>query len=318
MPAWSLRLANATGEFKLAPSAVCSPGSMFGHGPRVEIGSPASVVSSSCLGRAIAGIVIVATWNINGIRARLPRMQEWLAERKPDIVCLQELKITDADFPHAALEEAGYFAATFGQPSWNGVAVLARQRPEVRLSGLPGAEGQGARFLVARVGAMDVASMYVPNGRTTADPEFRQKLAWLDSLAAWLTSRSEADRPFIIAGDINVCPADIDSFAGSAARGTIFHTDEERALIARVQAAGLVDLFRVKHPDLPGFSWWDYRAGCFHKNEGLRIDLLYGSDHVGRRVRDVFVDRDYRKKSKTSGAVPSDHAPVVAILEDEG
>ena len=260
--------------------------------------------------------MIVATWNVNGIRARLPRLLEWLAERKPDVACLQELKIVEGEFPREALHEAGYEAVCAFQQSWNGVAVIARQKPEPLVMELPGAADAGARFVAARVGEMDVVSVYVPNGKTTAHPDFKLKLVWLDHLARYVESRaaSHAKVPLVIAGDINVCPADMDSFGGEKFRGTIFHTDEERALVARLATAGLTDLFRAKHPDVPGFSFWDYRAGCFHKNQGMRIDLVFGNELVARRLADVSVDRDFRKKSKASGAVPSDHAPVLATL----
>jgi exodeoxyribonuclease III len=258
--------------------------------------------------------VLVATWNVNGIRARSQRLAEWLAERQPDVACLQELKIPTEDFPHLELRAAGYHAVLEGQQSWNGVAIIAKERPELVLRELPGAAEGGARFVVAKVGALEVASVYVPNGKTIAHPDYQMKLTWLDRLAAHVESRADRDAPLLVGGDFNVCCADLDSYGGARLAGTIFHTDAERALIERLRAAGLVDLFRVKYPEAPGFSWWDYRAGSFHKNEGMRIDLLFATPAIADRVEDVYVDRDYRKKGKTSGAVPSDHAPVVAVL----
>lgn len=258
--------------------------------------------------------MLFATWNVNGIRARSQRLAEWLSERKPDVVCLQELKIEEADFPHLELRAAGYHAVLAGQPSWNGVAVIARERPELTLRELPGAAEQGARFVVARVGEIEFASVYVPNGKTVTHGDYQLKLRWLDRLAAHVESRADRHAPLVLGGDFNVCPSDVDSYGGARLKGTIFHTDEERALIDRLRGAGLVDLFRARNADVPGFSWWDYRAGSFHKNEGLRIDLLFATEAVASRVKDVYVDRDYRKKSK-AGAVPSDHAPVIAVLE---
>jgi exodeoxyribonuclease-3 len=258
--------------------------------------------------------VIVATWNVNGVRARWPRLLEWLADRKPDVACLQELKIVEGDFPHDELRAAGYHAACVCQPSWNGVAVIAREPPELVATELVGAGHAGARFVAARVGELEVASVYVPNGKTLAHPDYALKLAFLERLAQHVESRADRSAPLVVAGDVNVCSTDLDSFGGEKFRGTIFHTDEERALVGRLRDAGLVDLFRSRHPDVPGFSFWDYRAGCFHKNQGMRIDVLFASEPIARRVTDVFVDRDYRKKSKLSGAIPSDHAPVVATL----
>jgi exodeoxyribonuclease-3 len=261
--------------------------------------------------------VLLATWNVNGIRARSQRLAEWLAERQPDVVCLQELKIVETEFPHLELRASGYHAVLSGQQSWNGVAVLAKERPEIVMRELPGAEEAGARFVVAKVHGMEVASVYIPNGKTLAHADYKVKLAWLESLATHIEARAKSgtDVPLLVGGDFNVCPTDLDSYGGARFEGRIFHTDEERKLIARLRGAGLVDLYRSTYPDNIGFSWWDYRAGCFHKNEGMRLDMLFASPSLADRVKDVYVDRDYRKKGKT-GAVPSDHAPVVAVLED--
>jgi exodeoxyribonuclease-3 len=261
--------------------------------------------------------VLLATWNVNGIRARSQRLAEWLAERQPDIVCLQELKIVETEFPHLELRASGYHAVVSGQQSWNGVAVLAKERPEIVMRELPGAAEAGARFVVAKVHGIEVASAYIPNGKTTSHPDYKMKLAWLESLALHVEARARggSDVPLLVGGDFNVCPTDLDSYGGARFKGHIFHTDEERALVARLRGAGLVDLYRAKYPETIGFSWWDYRAGAFHKNEGMRLDMLFASPSLANRVKDVFVDRDYRKKGKT-GAVPSDHAPVVAVLDD--
>ena len=152
-------------------------------------------------------------------------------------------------------------------------------------------------------------SVYVPNGKTTAHPDFKMKLGWLSRLAEHVESRADRDAPLVVAGDINVCSTDMDSFGGEKFRGSIFHTDEERALVDRLRAAGLRDLFRTKYPDVPGFSFWDYRAGCFHKNQGMRIDLVLASAALADSVRDAYVDREARK-----GKGPSDHAPVVVDI----
>jgi exodeoxyribonuclease-3 len=259
--------------------------------------------------------VIVATWNINGIRARIQRLQEWLAERKPDIACLQELKIVEDEFPHLELRAAGYHVVLAGQQGWNGVAVIARERPEVVTRELAGAGVAGARFIAARVGQLEVASVYIPNGKTIDHSDYRMKLRWLERLAEHLESRPDRTAPLLVGGDFNVCWTPLDSYGGTRFDGKIFHTAAERQLVDRVRGAGLVDLFRQKYPDVPGFSWWDYRAGCFHKGEGMRLDLLFATEPVAARVKDVYVERDYRKKSK-AGAIPSDHAPVVAELAE--
>lgn len=261
--------------------------------------------------------MLIATWNVNGIRARLPRLKEWLAERKPDIACLQELKVVDGEFPYEELRAAGYETACACQQSWNGVAVIAKatKRPELLSNELAGAADAGARFIATRVDDLEVVSVYVPNGKTVSHPDFPLKLAWLDALIRFVEARPDKRAPFVLAGDLNVCPTDLDSFGGAAFRGGIFHTNEERDRIARLQAAGLIDVFRTKYPEDPGFSFWDYRAGAFHKKLGMRIDMVLVSEPVAARAAEVFVDREYRKKSKVSGAVPSDHAPVVMRLD---
>lgn len=258
--------------------------------------------------------MLIATWNVNGIRARAMRINEFLSEQKPDVVCLQELKITEEEFPHLELRALGYHAVLSGQQGWNGVAVIAKDRPEVVMRELPGAAEQGARFIVAKVYDMEFASVYVPNGKSAKHPDFKVKLAWLETLAKHIESRADREAPLVVGGDFNVCWTDLDSWGGVRFKGHVHHTDEERALIDRLRDAGLVDLYRSKYPDEPGFSWWDYRAGSFHKKEGMRIDLLLATPVVAARLKEVRVERDYRKKGKPSGSIPSDHAPVVAEL----
>lgn len=260
--------------------------------------------------------MLVATWNVNGIRARSLRLAEWLAERQPDVACLQELKIVEEDFPHADLAAMGYRAVISGQQSWNGVAVIAKVQPELVVRELPGAAAAGARFVVARVHGLEVASVYIPNGKTVVHADYKVKLAWLESLAQYVEARmaSGSDVPVLVGGDFNVCLTALDSYGGASFEGHIFHTVEERALVNRLTGAGLVDLYRQQYADTVGFTWWDYRAGSFHKKEGMRLDMLFGSPALAKRVKDVVVDRDYRKKGK-SGSVPSDHAPVLAYLD---
>ncbi len=263
--------------------------------------------------------MLIATWNVNGVRARTVRLLEWLAERKPDVVCLQELKATEEDFPYLELRAAGYRAAIVAQRGWNGVGVLAHEEPETLARELPGASAEsGSRFVTVRAAGITVASVYIPNGKDVRLPDFVGKLEWLERLALHAEARAkgpEKDEPFVLAGDFNVCRTDQDSFLGAAARGTIFHTDAERERLARIEGSGLVDLFRARHPEDPGFSYWDYRAGSFHKKQGMRLDLLFASAAVARRVTEVYVDREFRKKGKESNAIPSDHAPVVAVLD---
>lgn len=262
--------------------------------------------------------MLLATWNINGYRARAQRISEWLTERKPDVVCMQEMKLKTEELEIEPFTALGYHVAFIGQASWNGVAVLSKTPIEVVARELPGAAADsGARFLVVRTAGMEVTSVYVPNGKAVKHPEFPGKLAWLEKLAAYVEARPRGT-PFVLGGDLNVCPTDLDSWMGERGRGTIFHTDEERAFYKRLTAPepgpGLVDLYRAKYPTEPGFSFWDYRAGAFHRKLGMRIDMLLATPDVASRVKDVVVDREFRKKSKVSGALPSDHAPLMATL----
>jgi exodeoxyribonuclease-3 len=256
--------------------------------------------------------VRVATWNVNGLRARLDFVLHWLDARRPDLVGLQELKLVDDGLPRERFAEVGYEVVSHGQKGWNGVAVLARKPPEVVQRGLPGQEELGARLLEARVADLSFASVYVPNGKHVGHPDFPRKLAWLEALAAWLEAHHEPSEPLLVGGDFNVVPAPIDSWNEEALAGHIFHTDEERALLRRLLDWGLRDVFREKHPDAQAFSWWDYRGGAFHRRQGLRIDLLLATPPVVERVRSVEIDRDYRKKKE--GLTASDHAPVIADL----
>jgi exodeoxyribonuclease-3 len=254
----------------------------------------------------------IASWNVNGLRARADFVKLWLRERQPDVVGLQELKLSDDLFPHELFEAEGYVAATHGQKSWNGVAILAREAPRVTQVGLPGQEDFGARLLSAEVAGLSFTTIYVPNGKHLEHEDFLRKLAWLDALGEHLKA-ARSDLPALLCGDFNVCPAGLDSWNEQSLRGAIFHTEEERQRFQALLGSGLHDLFREKHPDLQAFSWWDYRGGAFHRGQGLRIDFLLGSAEVLRRSRAVEIDRDWRKKR--DGLTASDHTPVWADLE---
>jgi exodeoxyribonuclease-3 len=254
----------------------------------------------------------VATWNVNGLRARFDFVGHWLRERTPDVVGLQELKLSDEQFPHEAFGRLGYRAATHGQKAWNGVAVLTREPSEVLQRGLPGQEALGARLLTVRVADLVFTSVYCPNGKDVDHEDFPRKLAWLDALAEHLEAHHAPDRPAILCGDFNVCPSALDSWNEEAFRDGIFHTEAERARFRRLLDWGFVDVFRERMPDARAFSWWDYRGGAFHKQQGLRIDFLLATRPAWQRVESVEIDRDYRKKKE--GLTASDHAPVLADL----
>jgi exodeoxyribonuclease-3 len=255
----------------------------------------------------------VATWNVNGLRARLEFVLQWLKEREPDVVGLQELKLTDEKFPHAEIEAAGYRALSHGQKAWNGVAILSREEAVLTQQGLPGQEAFGARLISARVGNLAFTTVYCPNGKHVGHDDFPKKLTWFDALAGHLASTVAADTASVLCGDFNVCPTALDSWNGDAVPGAIFHTDEERARIAALLDRGYEDAYRAKHPEERVFTWWDYRGGSFHRGHGLRIDFLLATPPAMARVREVWIDRDFRKKR--DGLTASDHAPVLADLD---
>ena len=254
----------------------------------------------------------VATWNVNGLRARLDFVLRWLRDRRPDIVGFQEIKVTEEGFPFDQLEAEGYRALVHGQKGWNGVAVLARDKAVLVRKGLPGHEEEGARLITARVGDLSFTTIYVPNGKHTAHEDFPRKLAWLDDLATHLREHSNPGEAQVLCGDFNICPAPADSWNEEMLGGSIFHTDDERARFRKLLGTGLHDLYRETNPSEPGFTWWDYRGGAFHRGQGLRIDFLLATECVRARLESVMIDRDYRKK--LDGMIPSDHVPVVVDL----
>jgi exodeoxyribonuclease-3 len=251
----------------------------------------------------------IVTWNVNGLRARLDFLLHFLRERRPDVVAMQELKLEEDQFPHEELGALGYRAAIHGQKAWNGVALISREEPVVTQRGLPGQEEMGARLITAEIGDLLVTSIYVPNGKTLAHEDYPRKLAWLDALASHFEATQDPGRPMLLGGDFNVCPEPIDSWNEKKFGGSIFHTDEERARIARLKEWGFVDAFRDRHPDEATYSWWDYRMGAFHRGWGLRIDLWLATPAAMARVTEVGIDREYRKKK--DGLTASDHAPVI-------
>jgi exodeoxyribonuclease-3 len=260
----------------------------------------------------------IATWNINGLKARLEFMALWLEARRPDVVGLQEIKSHDDQFPHDAFEALGYRALVHGEKAWNGVAILCRQETladmpvEVLHRGLAGQEEFGARLLSARVGPLTFETVYCPNGKTLEHDDFPRKLAWFDGLLDHWRACHDAGESVVLCGDFNVAPQALDSWHGESGDGRLFHTEQERGRFQALLDLGLEDLYRRAHPDSQAFSWWDYRGGAFHRGQGLRIDFILGTRAVAERISDVVIDRDFRKKQ--DGLTASDHAPVYADL----
>jgi exodeoxyribonuclease-3 len=255
----------------------------------------------------------IASWNINGMKARLEYLKHWLQARQPDVVGLQELKMQDENFPHESLAEIGYHAVVHGQKAWNGVAVLTREKPaEVLYRGLPEQADMGSRLIATRVDGITFLTVYVPNGKNLEHDDYQRKLKWYEDLQIFMKAHFDPADPVVLCGDFNICPTPLDSHSGEAADGEIFHTVAERARVETLLSWGFSDLYRNLHPDEQTFSWWDYRAGGFPRNRGLRIDFLLGTPAIRERVTHVETDRDYRKKKDDLSA--SDHAPVLADL----
>ncbi|GLY53660.1 exodeoxyribonuclease III [Lentzea sp. NBRC 102530] len=256
----------------------------------------------------------VATWNVNSVKQRVPRLLPWLDQRQPDVVCLQETKLADDAFTALlgdALKERGYEVALFGETQWNGVALLSKVGLEdvaVGVAGAPGFPHVEARAVAATCGGVRVHSLYVPNGREPESDHYKYKLEWLAALRDVLEA-GPADA--LVCGDINIAPADADLFDPAAYIGHTHVTEPERAALQAIEALGFHDVVRERWPDERIFSYWDYRAGMFHRDLGMRIDLILASDSVAPRTKAAWIDRHARK-----GTGPSDHAPVIVDLDE--
>jgi exodeoxyribonuclease III len=258
--------------------------------------------------------VRIATWNVNSIKQRVPRLLPWLDERRPDVVCLQETKLGDDAFREllgAELADRGYDVAVHGEATWNGVAILSRAGLEdvvVGIADAPGFPRPEARAVSAVCGGIRVVSVYVPNGRVPDSEHYEYKLSWLDALRGMVADGTEAT---VVCGDMNIAPTDDDVFDPQAYVGQTHVTPRERAALAELQALGLRDVVRDRWPNERVFTYWDYRAGMFHQDLGMRIDLVLAGATVAERVRAAWVDRQARK-----GSGPSDHAPVIVDLDE--
>jgi exodeoxyribonuclease-3 len=258
--------------------------------------------------------VRVATWNVNSLKQRLPRLLPWLDERRPDVACLQETKLADDALQEVLgdeLHKRGYEIAAHGEATWNGVAIVSRVGLDDAVAGIEGGPGfphPEARAVAATCGGIRIVCVYVPNGREPGSDHYDYKLAWLRSLTELLGERPAAT---IVCGDMNIAPTDQDVFDPDAYIGQTHVTGPERDALAKLQAVGLCDVVRDRWPDERVFTYWDYRAGMFHQDCGMRIDLVLASSDVAGRVKAAWVDRHARK-----GKGPSDHAPVIVDLDE--
>ena len=258
----------------------------------------------------------IATWNVNSVVARLPRLVGWLEQAAPDVVCLQETKVGADAFPADAVAPLGYAVAHHGEGRWNGVAVLSRLGLDDVVRGLPADPGfpdehtLEARTIAATCGPVRVRSVYVPNGRTPDDPHYGYKLRWLAALEAAAAADASGELPFAVMGDFNVAPTDADVWDPAVFVDSTHVTPAERAGLAALRETGLTDVIpRIAKGPHP-YTYWDYRAGAFHKGMGMRIDLVYANAALSAAVSDAWVDREARK-----GTGPSDHAPVIVDLD---
>jgi exodeoxyribonuclease-3 len=269
----------------------------------------------------------IATWNVNSLKARLPRVEEWLGYAQPDVLCMQETKLADGAFPAMAFQGLGYDSASYGDGRWNGVAILSRVGLDDVTPGfsVPAAPERGdgddagddagdpveCRLISATCGGVRVSSIYVPNGRSVDSEHYQFKLRWLSQLRRQLEATSDPDTPVVVCGDYNIAPEDRDVYDPAKFVGATHVSDAERAALRRLEDWGLVDAFRIVYGQERLYSWWDYRAGDFHEGRGMRIDLMLVTKPLAERVRYALIDRNARK-----GKLPSDHAPFFVDFAD--
>jgi len=269
----------------------------------------------------------IATWNVNSLKARIEKVTWWLDRAKPDVLLMQETKLADADMPAEVFRQAGYEVVHHGEGRWNGVAIASRSGIDEVVTNFgeplrpartsetgddePLAE---ARMISAKCGGLRVVSVYAPNGRIVNSPFYEAKLVWFDRLTRWLNDSVDVNTPVVLGGDLNVAPEDADVWDPRACHGGTHVSPREREAVSRLCRWGLVDAYRLQHPEPERYTWWDYRAGNFHKNFGMRIDHLLVTEPVKSRVVWAEIDREARKGKP----IPSDHAPLVIDIDEPG
>lgn len=269
----------------------------------------------------------IATWNVNSLKARFDKVRWWLGRARPDVLLMQETKLTDADAPVRAFRDLGYELAHHGEGRWNGVAIASRVGVQEVVTNFgralrpPTTDDAGddeplaeARMIAARCGGVRVVSIYAPNGRVVGSEFYDAKLDWYDRLAQWLVEDASVDDALLLGGDLNVAPTDADVWDPRACHGGTHVSPPERAAVARLERWGLVDAYRKHHPEPGRYTWWDYRAGNFHKNFGMRIDHLLVTPPLAARTVWAEIDREARKGKP----IPSDHAPLVVDVDEPG
>lgn len=251
----------------------------------------------------------IATWNVNSLRVRLPHVLTWLAEVNPDILALQEIKMTDDDFPFEDIQKAGYHVVASGQKTYNGVAILSKAPASNLIKDIPGLDDPQRRVLFAEIGNLCVLDIYVPNGESVGSEKYQYKLNWLHKLDLFLKQDLKRHQHLVVLGDFNIAPEDIDVHDPKEWEGSVLCSQRERQAFKEMLALGFEDCFRNIHPEEKAFSWWDYRMNAFKRNRGLRIDHILASHSLAAACVDCYIDKTPRGWER-----PSDHAPVVAIF----
>jgi exodeoxyribonuclease-3 len=253
----------------------------------------------------------IATWNVNSVTARLPLIIKWLESARPDVLCMQEIKCVEARFPAEAFREIGYRSEAFGQPTYNGVAVVSRAECRDVQRGFPEDETQAhARLLAATVDGVRIVNVYIPNGGFVGSDKYAFKLDWMRRLREFLDAECDKSAPVLLCGDFNVAPEDIDVHDPELWRDKVLFSGPERERLDHIKQWGFVDVFRLHNPEANQYSWWDYRAGSFRRNAGLRIDHIWASPALAGRSTTALIDKEPRRWER-----PSDHAPVVAEFD---
>ncbi len=255
-------------------------------------------------------MIRIATWNVNSLRVRLEHLRQWLDANPVDAIALQELKLTDEQFPRAEIEALGLHAVHYGQKTYNGVAIIARAAPADVVNGIPGDDDPQRRVIAATICGIRLVNVYVPNGQAVDSEKYGYKLAWLERLRAYLASQLEKHPRLLVAGDFNIAPEDRDVHDPAQWEGSVHVSAPEREALARIVALGFTDLFRRFEQPPKSFSWWDYRMGAFRRNHGLRIDLMLASGALAAACAACTIDRSTRALER-----PSDHAPVTAAFD---
>ena len=254
--------------------------------------------------------MLLASWNINSIRARTERFLRWLTARQPDVLCLQELKCTEEQFPFDEVKAAGYSVAVFGQKTYNGVAIVSRREAADVALGMPADADPQRRVIAATIGPVRLVNVYVPNGQAVDSEKYTYKLAWLERLRAYLAALLDTHEHLLVVGDFNIAPEDRDVHDPAAWEGSVHVSAPEREALAKIAALGLTDLFRRFEQPKNAWSWWDYRMNAFRRDHGLRIDLMLASKALAARCTACTIDRAPRTWER-----PSDHAPVTAAFD---